>query len=63
MNRNIVLLSISQALMITCTSLMLTTSALVGLILAQNKTLATLPFALLFLCQMLSTIPASLYMG
>ena len=63
MNRNIVLLSISQALMITCTSLMLTTSALVGLILTDNKALATLPFALLFLCQMLSTIPASLYMG
>ena len=63
MNRNLVLLSISQALMITCTSLMLTTSALVGRILADNKALATLPFALLFLSQMLSTIPASLYMG
>ncbi len=63
MNRNIVLLSISQALMISCTSLMLTTSALVGRILADNKALATLPFALLFSCQMLSTIPASLYMG
>lgn len=49
--------------MITCTSLMLTTSALVGRILADNKALATLPFALLFLSQMLSTIPASLYMG
>jgi MFS family permease len=63
MNRNLVLLSISQALMITCTSLMLTTSALVGRNLAGNKALATLPFALLFLSQMLSTIPASLYMG
>ena len=63
MNRNIFLLAISQALMITCTSLMLTTSALVGRILAENEAFATLPFALLFLCQMLSTIPASLYMG
>ena len=63
MNRNLALLSLSQALMITCTSLMLTTSALVGRNLAGNKALATLPFALLFLCQMLSTIPASLYMG
>jgi hypothetical protein len=40
MHRNLVLLSISQALMITCTSLMLTTSALVGRILADNKALA-----------------------
>jgi len=63
MNRNLLLLSISQAVMITCTSLMLTTSALVGRILAGNKALATLPFAMLFLSQMLSTIPASLYMG
>ena len=63
MNRNIALLSVSQALMVTCTSLMLTTSALVGRILADNKALATLPFAMLFLSQMLTTIPASLFMG
>jgi MFS family permease len=63
MKRNVFLLSISQALLITCLSLMLTTSALVGRALAENKALATLPFGLLFLSQMLSTIPASLYMG
>ena len=56
MNRNIFLLTTSQALMITCTSLMLTTSALVGRTLAENKAFATVPFALLFLCQMLAGI-------
>jgi MFS family permease len=63
MKRNVFLLSISQAVMITCTSLMLTSSALVGRSLAENKALATLPFAMLFLSQMLTTIPASFYMG
>ena len=63
MKRNVFLLSISQALMVTCTSLMLTASALVGRALADNKALSTLPFAMLFLSQMLSTIPASFYMG
>ncbi len=63
MKRNVFLLSISQALLATCLSLMLTTSALVGRALAENKALAALPLALLFLSQMLSTIPASLYMG
>ena len=63
MKRNVFLLSISQALLITCTSMMITASALVGRALADNKALATLPFAMLFLSQMLSTIPASFYMG
>ena len=63
MKRNILLLSICQAVMFTCTSLMLTSSALVGRSLAENKALATLPFAMLFLSQMLTTIPASFYMG
>ena len=63
MKRNVFLLSLSQALLITCTSLLLASSALVGYALAPNKSLATLPFAMLFLSQMLSTIPASFYMG
>ena len=63
MKRNVLLLSISQAVMITCTFLMLTSSALVGRSLAENKALATLPFAMLFLSQMLTTVPASFYMG
>ena len=61
--RNVVLLSLSQAALITGTSLLLASSAVIGLALAGNKSLATLPLALLFLAQMTTTIPASLYMA
>jgi MFS family permease len=61
--RNVVLLSLSQAALITGTSLLLASSAIVGLALAGNKSLATLPLALLFLAQMTTTVPASLYMA
>lgn len=62
MKRNVILLSLSQAILITCTSLLLTASAVVGMALAGNKSLATLPLALMFLTQMATTVPASLYM-
>jgi len=62
MKRNVLLLSLSQAMLITGTSMLLTSCALVGMALAGTKTLATLPLALLFLAQMATTIPASLYM-
>jgi len=62
MKRNVILLSMSQAMLITCTSLLLASSAMVGMTLAGNKSLATLPLALMFLTQMATTIPASLYM-
>jgi len=61
--RNVVLLSLSQATLITGSSLLLASSAIEGLALAGNKSLATLPLALLFLAQMTTTIPASLYMA
>lgn len=61
--RNVVLLSLSQAVLITGSSLLLVSSAIVGLALAGHKSLATLPLALLFLAQMATTIPASLYMA
>jgi len=61
--RNVVLLSLSLAAQITGTSLLLASSAIVGLALAGHKSLATLPLALLFLAQMATTIPASLYMA
>jgi len=61
--RNVALLSLSQAALITGSSLLLASSAIVGLALAGNKSLATLPLALLFLAQMTTTIPASLYMA
>jgi len=62
MRRNIILLSLSQAVPITGTSTLLASSAIAGLALAGHKSLATLPLALLFLAQMATTIPASLYM-
>lgn len=63
MKRNIILLSLSQAALITGTSTLLASSAMVGLALAGHKSLATMPLALLFLAQMATTIPASLYMA
>ncbi|CAB1080136.1 hypothetical protein JY97_11895 [Alkalispirochaeta odontotermitis] len=63
MKRNIILLSLSQASLITGTSTLLTSSAIVGLALAGHKSLATMPLALLFLAQMATTIPASFYMA
>jgi MFS family permease len=63
MKRNIILLSLSQAVLITGTSMLLTSSAIVGMALAGNKSLVTLPLALLFLAQLVTTIPASLYMA
>ncbi len=62
MKRNVTLLALSQAILITGTSLLLATCALVGMRLTSIKSLATLPLALLFLAQMATTIPASLYM-
>jgi MFS family permease len=62
MQRNVVLLALSQAILITGTSLLLTSCALVGMALTSTKSLATLPLALLFLAQMATTVPASLYM-
>ena len=63
MKRNVILLSLSQAVLTTGTSMMLTSSAIVAMDLAQNKSLVTLPLALLFLTQMATTIPASLFMA
>lgn len=57
------LLSLCQALMMSSTALMMTISALVGLELADDKSLATLPLSAQFLGLMLTSIPASLIMG
>jgi len=62
MKRNILLLALSQAMLITGSSLLLASCALVGMTLTSTGALATLPLALLFLAQMATTIPASLYM-
>jgi MFS family permease len=63
MKRNVFLLSLCQALLVTCTSLLIASSGLVGYFLTQEKSLATLPLALLFLTRMVTTVPASLFMG
>lgn len=62
MRRNILLLALSQAMMIVGTSLLISTSALVGLSLAPQPSLATVPLGLQFLAMMLSTFPASFLM-
>lgn len=62
MYRNVLLLALCQALLMTTTSLLITTSALVGRALTPDPALTTLPLALQFLCTMLATFPASLLM-
>ncbi|MFO0995145.1 MAG: MFS transporter [Alphaproteobacteria bacterium] len=57
--KNVSLLAVCQALAFSGSSLIATTSALVGNSLASDKGYATLPIALQFLATMLTTIPAS----
>ena len=60
--RNLLLLATCQGLMLSCTSLTMTTSALVGVMLAPTPVLATLPLGLAYLCIMMTVIPASFLM-
>ncbi len=62
MKRNVFLLALCQALMLTGTSLMFTTSALVGVRLADSPALATLPLSLQFIGMMLSSFASSMLM-
>jgi len=57
--RNTPLFAISQGLMISAVSLVVTCSALVGLTLSPDKSLATLPLAAMFITTMLGSVPAS----
>ena len=61
-NRNVALLAVCQALMMTTTSAIITSAALIGYALAEDKALATVPVAFQFVATMLTSIPASLYM-
>lgn len=61
--RNVPLLAIAQALMMSGTSMLVTTAALVGALLAEDKSLATLPLAAQFIATMFASIPAALLMG
>lgn len=60
--RNVILLAICQALAQSGSSLTATVAALAGFLIAQDKSLATLPMAFQFLGTMMSTIPASFFM-
>jgi MFS family permease len=60
--KNVYLISVNQALMMSGNSLQVTTAAIVGFSLAADKSLATLPLAAQFFAVMLLTIPASLIM-
>lgn len=62
MKRNVFLLSFCQAMMMTGNSLIVATAALVGYLLAEDKSLATIPLALQFLSTMLTSVPASFLM-
>ena len=60
--RNVPVLAIAQSLMMSANSLIVASAALVGAMLAEDKSLATLPLAIQFIAIMLTTIPASLLM-
>ena len=61
-NRNVALLAVCQAMMMTTTSAIIASGALIGQALAEDKALATVPVAFQFVATMLTAIPASLYM-
>ncbi|NVD07841.1 MFS transporter [Vibrio sp. JPW-9-11-11] len=63
MNKNVWLLSLCQALLMTGNILLISVVGLVGKTLAPNSSLITMPVALQFLGLMTATIPASLIMG
>ncbi len=60
--RNVAVLAVSQGLVMICTSTMIAEAALVGYMLAENKSLATLPVGLMQFAAMLTTFPASFLM-
>lgn len=60
--KNVVLLALCQALSMSGSSLVMTVSAIVGTMIAADKTMATLPLAFQMTAMMVTTIPASLAM-
>ncbi len=62
LNRNLSLLAICVSLMMSSTSLIVTTAALVGFALATDKSLSTLPLAAQFIGTMFASIPAAMLM-
>lgn len=60
--RNVPLLALCQAMMVSSMSLIVSTSALVGYNLASDKSYATAPLAVGLVATMLASIPAALWM-
>ncbi|MEH6577076.1 MAG: MFS transporter [Amphritea sp.] len=63
MNRNVILLSLCQALLTTGNVLLISVNALIGHEMAPAVSLITLPVALQFVGLMMATVPASLVMA
>jgi MFS family permease len=61
--RNIALLAIAQAIFMTTVNMNIIVTSLVGVVIAPEPWLATLPLSMLFIASMLTTLPASLIMG
>lgn len=60
---NISILAMCQALFMSGTSLMVATTALVGYALAEDKSLASLPFTVQLMATMFTSIPAAMLMA
>ncbi len=60
---NVLILALSVGLSQAGAAMVVTVAALVGFVLAPDKSLATLPFALTVTGTLIATIPASLFMG
>ena len=61
--RNVPILAFTQAMAMSGASLIIATSALVGLELSADKSLSTLPLAAQFIAVMLTSIPAAMLMN
>jgi len=61
--RNVPILAFCQAMSMSGASMLVATAALVGLELADDKSLSTLPLAVQFIAVMLTSIPASMLMN
>ena len=62
-SRNIPVLAFCQAMAMSGASLLIASAALVGYELAEDKSLSTLPLAVMFIAVMLTSIPAAMLMN
>lgn len=61
-NPTVTKLALAQAIMMSVNTLLITSSAIIGFDLAEDKSLATLPVAFQYFAAMLTAIPASFFM-